>query len=149
MISRLPGLMSRWQVSPCRSACSIPWQNWTPNRSAWAGRAGRADPADQVSTLHQLQNHVRLALDDLHGMGLHDVRVLAKLHPEPALRGEPRPPDPMAEQLVLERLEGHDRPAGLDQMVMSHIDQAHPAFVDVEDSRTGRQSSRQPSGRPP
>jgi len=25
---RLPGLMSRWQCSPWRNACSIPTQNW-------------------------------------------------------------------------------------------------------------------------
>ena len=94
---------------------------------------GCTDPANQIPPLHQFENHVWLAVKDLDRVGLHDVGVLAKLDPEPALGGEPRTADLVAQELVLQGLERDNRPPGFAQMVVDHVDQAHSTFVDVED----------------
>ena len=95
--------------------------------------AAATDPANQVPALNQLQNNVRLALDDLDRVRLDDVRMLTELHPEPALRGKPRPPDLVTQQFVLQGLECDHRPTGFAQVVVDHVDQAHSTFVHVED----------------
>ena len=59
--------------------------------------------------------------------------MLAELHPEPALGGKPRSPDPVAQKFVLQGLECDHRPTGFAQMVVDHVDQAHATFVYVED----------------
>ncbi len=94
---------------------------------------GATDPANQVPTLNQFQNNVRLALDDLDRVRLDDVGMLTELHPEPALGGKPRPPDLVTQQFVLQGLECDHRPTGFAQMVVDHVDQAHSTFVHVED----------------
>ena len=134
VMSKLPGLMSRWQLSPCRVACSIPWQNWTPNRSRLDQvEPATTDPANQVPALNQFKNYVRLALDDLYRVSLDDVGMPSELHPEPALGGKPRPPDLVTQQLVLQGLECDYRPSGLAQVVVNHVNQAHSTFVHVKD----------------
>ena len=95
--------------------------------------AAATDPANQVPALNQLQNNVRLALDDLDRVRLDDIRMLTELHPEPALRGKPRPPDLVTQQFVLQGLECDHRPTGFAQVVVDHVDQAHSTFVHVED----------------
>ena len=74
---------------------------------------GRADPSVQVAALHQLEHHVRPAVDDLDRVGPDDVRVLAELDPDPAFRGEPADPDAASQQFVSQGLERDDLTPGL------------------------------------
>ena len=93
---------------------------------------GRSDPSMQVAALDQLQDHIRPAVDDLHRVGPDDVRMLAELGPDPALRGEPADPDATLHQLAAQGLEGNHLAPGLAEVIVHHVDEAHPAFVDVE-----------------
>ena len=74
---------------------------------------GRADPSVQVAALHQLEDHVRPAVDDLDRVRPDDVRVLAELGPDPALGGEPADPDAAPQQLAAQGLEGNHLAPGL------------------------------------
>ena len=94
---------------------------------------GRADPPVQVAALDQFEHDVRTRVDDLDRVRPNDVRMIAQLRPEPALGGEPADPDGASQQLAAQSLESHHLTAGLAQVVVDHVDQAHAPFVDVED----------------
>src|SRR5262249_3019003 len=70
---------------------------------------------------------------DLDRMRPDDIRMLPQPGPEPAFRGKPADPDPAPHQLAPQSLERDHLPARASQVVIYDIDQAHPAFVDVED----------------
>jgi hypothetical protein len=94
---------------------------------------GGTDPPCQVASLHELEDHVRPAFDDLDRVCPHDVAMLAKLNPEPALSGKPADADPAAQKLVAQGLERNHATAPHALVVVDHVDNAHASLVDVED----------------
>ena len=153
--------MSRWQCSPCRRACSIPRQNWTPNRSDW-GRSSRGEPIQRIRSPPAPARAPRTACRrGSRPSGPGRCWRAGRAGPRAGTRWRTATAGPGAQQLVLQRLQRHDLPAGLAQMVVDHVDQAHSAFVDVEDlepvadpvshplnARHGRISSSQDFGAP-
>src|SRR5262249_52443263 len=71
--------------------------------------------------------------DDLDRVSSNDVRVVAELYPQPAFCGKPAFSDPAPQQFPAQRLECNHLRARTIHMVVDHIDEAHPAFVDIED----------------
>ena len=93
---------------------------------------GRPDPSVQIAALHQLEDHVGPAVEDLDRVRPHDVRMLAELGPDPALRGKPADPDAALQEFTAQGLEGDHFAPGFPEVVVDHVDEAHPAFMDVE-----------------
>jgi hypothetical protein len=109
-------------------------------------KPGTADPANQVPALNKLQDDIRLSLDNLDRMGLDDVGMLTELHPEPALGGEPRPPDSVTQKLVFQGLQCDYGSTRFAKVVVYYVHQAHSTFVHVEDFESITDPVADPAG---